>query len=89
MVSRPVKIGSRYSEIGARVNQILETEELPETKDSITSARIPCYCGCNPGVSIKQFEAVYAVFPDIPGSMEVMKADCVEAYKVKLKPKSF
>ncbi|HIH39301.1 TPA: hypothetical protein HA219_01085 [Candidatus Woesearchaeota archaeon] len=84
-----VIIGKRHSEIGVRVNQILETEELPETKDSVTSARVSCYCGCNQRASIKPFEAVYKVFPDVSGSLEIIKADCVESYKSRCRPKSF
>jgi hypothetical protein len=86
-MSEKVVIGRRYSEIGARINQILETGEQPEPKECITPVRIPCYCGCHPGISIKPFEAVYRVFPEVPGSMEVIKADCVESYKSV--PKSF
>ncbi len=88
-MSEQVIIGKRYSEIGARVNQILETEEQPESKDSITSARVPCYCGCRPKMSIRPFEAVYRAFPDVPGSLEVIRAECVESYKSRHRPKSF
>ena len=60
-MTEQVIIGKRHSEIGVRVNQILETEELPETKAvaRVTEFSKPLISAKDAALSFQHYQPTY------------------------------